>query len=212
MASPAQITANRANALKSTGPRSAQGKAAARFNALQHGLDAESLILPGEDPAEYQALADAYHASNQPTTPDERFHVDALIRADWQQRRLQRVEADLYRTILAESPTPSLAAALLADTPAVRLLARVQRQLAAHHRDWFRSFRELRRLREATAQADQASIESALDALLQVPPLPPELASFPPKRSYASPETRPLMPLAGDAARASNASSYTAGN
>ncbi len=174
MATPAQIAANRANALKSTGPRSEPGKAASRFNALKHGLDAESLILPGEDPAEYRELADAYHDSHHPQTPDERFHVDALIRAGWHKRRLERVEADLYRTILSESPTPNLAAALLADTPATRLLTRIQRQLAAHDRAWYRALRELRRLREETGHAE----ERALDALLALPPLPPDLASF----------------------------------
>jgi len=57
MATPAQILANRTNAQKSTGPRSAEGKAVSRFNALKHGLDAESIVLPGEDPADYEALA-----------------------------------------------------------------------------------------------------------------------------------------------------------
>ncbi len=190
MATPAQITANRANALKSTGPRSEPGKAASRFNALKHGLDAASLILPGEDPAEYRELAEAYHDSHHPQSPDENFHVDSLIRADWHKRRLQRVEADLYRTILAESATPNLAAALLADTPATRLLTRIQRQLAAHDRAWYRALRELRRLREETAHAE----ERALDALLALPPLPAHLASFrykPPAQPGPTPDAPP---------------------
>ena len=41
MATPAQIIANRLNALKSTGPRSAEGKAASRFNALKHAASAK---------------------------------------------------------------------------------------------------------------------------------------------------------------------------
>ena len=49
-----------------------------------------------------------------------------MLRADWQKRRLQRVEADLHRTLLAETPGASLAAALLSDSPAAKLLARVQ--------------------------------------------------------------------------------------
>jgi hypothetical protein len=40
MASPAQIAANRRNATRSTGPRSAAGKARSRGNALKHGLRA----------------------------------------------------------------------------------------------------------------------------------------------------------------------------
>ena len=38
MSSPRQRAANRANALKSTGPRSAQGKVRAKLNATKHGL------------------------------------------------------------------------------------------------------------------------------------------------------------------------------
>jgi len=40
MASPAQIAANRRNALHSTGPRTVTGKARSRDNALKHGLRA----------------------------------------------------------------------------------------------------------------------------------------------------------------------------
>ena len=57
MATPAQITANRANAQTSTGPRCAEGKSASRFNALKHGIDAASIVIPGEDRAVYEALA-----------------------------------------------------------------------------------------------------------------------------------------------------------
>src|SRR6478735_10693197 len=109
MATPAQINANRANAQKSTGPRSAEGKAASRFNALKHGIDAQSIVLPNEDPAEYEALSRDYHQSIRPRTPEETFHVETMLRADWQKRRLQLVEADLYRTVLSESPGAALA-------------------------------------------------------------------------------------------------------
>src|ERR1035437_1458750 len=98
MATPAQITANRANAQKSTGPRSAEGKSASRFNALKHGIDAASLVIPGEDAADYEALAAHYHREFRPESPSEIFHVDAMLRADWQKRRLLLVEADLHRT------------------------------------------------------------------------------------------------------------------
>src|SRR5882757_9861254 len=103
MATPAQINANRANAQKSTGPRSPEGKSAARFNALKHGLDAESVIIPGEDPAQYEQLASDYEAEWNPQTPSETFHVDTMLRADWSKRRLQKLEAELYRTVLVEA-------------------------------------------------------------------------------------------------------------
>ena len=47
MASAAKIAANRANAQKSTGPRTAAGKARARHNAYQHGLSIPATFEPG---------------------------------------------------------------------------------------------------------------------------------------------------------------------
>ena len=156
MASPAQITANRANAQKSTGPRSAEGKSASRFNALKHGIDAASIVIPGEDPADYDALVAQYQQEYQPQSASESFHVDTMIRADWQKRRMQNVEADLYHTVLAESPGNSLAAVLLAESPAAKLLVRVQRQIAAFERTWHRANTELRRVRAEKAEPHAA--------------------------------------------------------
>jgi hypothetical protein len=60
MATLAQITANRLNAQKSTGPRSAEGKAVSRFNALKHAASAKSVVIPGEDESALAELAAAY--------------------------------------------------------------------------------------------------------------------------------------------------------
>ena len=49
MASEAQIAANRANAQRSTGPRSEEGKARVAQNGLKHGLCSTRVLLPGED-------------------------------------------------------------------------------------------------------------------------------------------------------------------
>ena len=51
---------NRRNARKSTGPRTDAGKAASRLNAMKHGLRAQTVPLPVEDPAELEALADEW--------------------------------------------------------------------------------------------------------------------------------------------------------
>jgi hypothetical protein len=44
-----QARANRQNALKSTGPKAPEGKAATRHNATRHGLLSREVLLPGED-------------------------------------------------------------------------------------------------------------------------------------------------------------------
>jgi hypothetical protein len=54
----AQINANRENAKKSTGPRTAEGKSASSRNRLLHGLRANKHILLDEDPEEFLFLLD----------------------------------------------------------------------------------------------------------------------------------------------------------
>ena len=50
-ASPARLAANRANAARSTGPKSAEGKARSRANALKHGLTGAGVVLADDDAA-----------------------------------------------------------------------------------------------------------------------------------------------------------------
>jgi hypothetical protein len=45
-----QQEANRRNAQHSTGPKTPEGKAAVRLNALKYGLRARDIIISGEDP------------------------------------------------------------------------------------------------------------------------------------------------------------------
>jgi hypothetical protein len=51
-----QIEANRRNALKSTGPKTQNGKRLSRRNALRHGLTAETVIDGLEDTEDYQGF------------------------------------------------------------------------------------------------------------------------------------------------------------
>src|SRR5882724_11103098 len=96
MASPKQLTANRANAKKSTGPRTPKGKAASRFNALKFGITAQSLLLPNESVDDFEALAVEYDARFRPQSPEQRFLVKSLVTADWFTDRLNRAEPDVW--------------------------------------------------------------------------------------------------------------------
>ena len=75
---------NRANAAKSTGPRSAVGKNAMKFNAHIHGLAAPVRLQPGAD-EEIESLAEAII--------DEAKRPDLLEMA----RRIAEAEIDLRR-------------------------------------------------------------------------------------------------------------------
>ena len=88
---PRQI-ANRANAKKSTGPKTAEGKAKASLNALKHGLRAEQLILPNEDPEVFQAVVDGWIDALQPADAAESALVERAAMADWRLKRCVRAE------------------------------------------------------------------------------------------------------------------------
>ena len=59
-----KIVADRRNALRSTGPRTAQGKQVTRLNAIKHGLLAKDLVLTmgghREKRQEFEALYGAH--------------------------------------------------------------------------------------------------------------------------------------------------------
>jgi hypothetical protein len=63
-----QLAANRANAQKSTGPRTPEGKARTRFNSLKHGLTAVDVCLPGESREEYDQRRMEYFEDYRPAT------------------------------------------------------------------------------------------------------------------------------------------------
>ena len=60
-----QSQANRANARKSTGPRSLVGKSASSKNAVKHGILSQAILLPGEDPDEFEGLTSSLRLNLQ---------------------------------------------------------------------------------------------------------------------------------------------------
>src|SRR5829696_7446871 len=95
MASRKQIQANRQNALKSTGPKTPEGKDTARLNATKHGLLSQE-VLPGEDEEARKELAERLRAELQPVGEMESLLVERIIDATWRLRRLSRVEAGIF--------------------------------------------------------------------------------------------------------------------
>jgi hypothetical protein len=97
--SPAQIAANRRNASKSTAPRTANGKAKSRLNALRHGLTAESGALPSESCEAFDHLRDRLVAEFRPATVLDEILVDRLADLLWRLRRVGLFERELMAWI-----------------------------------------------------------------------------------------------------------------
>ena len=92
-----QIEANRRNAIRSTGPSTAEGKRRSRRNAIRHGLCAETVIENVEDVEAYRAFEAAVIADYDARTATERELVLRLASLLWRLRRATAIETDLLR-------------------------------------------------------------------------------------------------------------------
>ena len=93
MATEAQIRANRENAKKSTGPKTAEGKARVSQNARKHGFRSRTgQLLPGEE-ARYKQILEEMTEMCQPTGKVETALVASIAGARLALERCDRVLA-----------------------------------------------------------------------------------------------------------------------
>ena len=87
--------ANRANAQKSTGPRTPEGKAKSAMNAARHGATAKVSVLPGEDFDAHSRHLENYVEHYRPASPLERDLVDAIAEDMWRLKRIRAADCNL---------------------------------------------------------------------------------------------------------------------
>ena len=179
MATDRQIAANRRNAQKSTGPRSAEGKAASSQNALKTGIDARSQVIRGEDRAALQALAAEYHAEFQPRSAAERSLVDMLIDAEWLLRRLRLSEAHLWEDQFEKMSGADLDDPLgRAFSYAQQTFAHLERRRDSLQRTFRTTLKELRKL-QADTHAHVPAPTAAPDSEIGFVPSPGAVPNAP---------------------------------
>jgi hypothetical protein len=115
--------ANRANAKKSTGPRTSEGKRRSSRNAVKHGLLSDHLVITAgpERPEDFRALLADLQGELRPKTAIERALVERIASCLWRLRRAQRFEAGAI--------SESLDQCSRADTKVSESLAKLQARL-----------------------------------------------------------------------------------
>ena len=132
MATRAQIAANRANARKSTGPRTVAGKSRSRANSLKHGMTGAGIVLPEEDIERWEERAELWAEEMGATGDMDRFlagraamasvRLDRCVREEtasladirarmlsrWQNQRVSRASVDFHARELATDPAAAL--------------------------------------------------------------------------------------------------------
>ncbi|MHC5083568.1 MAG: hypothetical protein ACYTET_06480 [Planctomycetota bacterium] len=97
MISEKQLQANRQNALRSTGPKTDEGKAASSANALKHGLRSQQVVISGEDARQYEQFRQDLAEQLEPAGVLEGCLVDKIASALWKLNRTERMEAEILR-------------------------------------------------------------------------------------------------------------------
>jgi hypothetical protein len=150
-----QQEANRRNAQHSSGPRTPEGKAAVRLNALKYGLRARDLIVFDEDPEEYKQLWAALEAECQPQTHTERLYLEQMSTSQWLLARMAATESYFFQIDLP---------------PQIKLdlLKRVDRRRTRLERSFNTAVHELRQ-----SQKDRRQSQARPQTLVQAKPTKP---------------------------------------
>ena len=136
-----------------TGPRTDEGKAASSHNALRHGLTSAQVILPGENPAEFDQLRDSLFEAHQPAPGLESVLLDQVAQCLWRLNRARRLELEaLEADLTAPAGAPPSA------------LDKVLRYLAAIERELHRALRDFTALQSARVKAGSDAQRAGVDA------------------------------------------------
>ncbi len=101
MATEAQILANRSNAQKSTGPRTAEGKAIVAQNAVKHGLCGTETVVTGEDLGEFEFYRERMLAELDPAGEVQATLAERIVSLSWRLKRAERLQAAAFDSLYA---------------------------------------------------------------------------------------------------------------
>jgi hypothetical protein len=148
------------------GPRSAAGRAAVRFNALQHGVLAAAVVVPGvEREEDWQAHRAGILASLGPVGALEEALAERVAAALWRLRRVERFEAESIAVEIERAAEEVDEVAALLDPVEVRREAAEGRtDLGERWGKRLRGFRALERLVRRFVEREDGEAVSAEEA------------------------------------------------
>ncbi|MGD8499862.1 MAG: hypothetical protein PVJ86_04400 [Phycisphaerales bacterium] len=117
MSTQAQIKANRQNSQKSTGPRTAEGKAAVSRNAVKHGLFASQDVVKGENKADFDLFCDKMLAELAPVGALESMLAERFVNLSWRLKRAERMQNQAIDVMIERDGPSPLAQRIKASLP-----------------------------------------------------------------------------------------------
>jgi hypothetical protein len=159
MSTAAQVTANRANARLSTGPKSVAGKLASSQNSLRHGLCSKQVVLPGENARDYDALRLELHHDFAPANTAEATLVDQIAEHTWRLQRLRRAETAMFEKLMRDMDDDLAIARAIANPEGG--LEHIRRYEVSIERCYHRAIEQLRKLQKDRRAAEKAAALAA---------------------------------------------------
>lgn len=176
------------------GPKTPEGKARSARNSLRHGLTGKTVVLPTEDPAQFQELIDNYVDDFRPETSVETDLVHELAICRWRLQRLWDIESWAFEITMArkrpdvakefETCTNGMRTALAflsmaEDSKGLSLLIRYETRLA---RRFDQVLKEIKALQDQRKKEPEPPPAKSCETNSPKPPKPaPVLAIVPPK-------------------------------
>ena len=156
--------ANRENAKRPTGPRTAAGKAASRLNGIRHGIYSAVTIIAGESEAELVAFGKRMRADLAPVGEVELVLADRIVSIAWRLRRLISIEGEVLEHESRPCTYDRAPGRAFAGSSGDKLM-RVSAYEAKLDRQLFKTMHELQRL-QAARRGDAVSPPEVLDVTL----------------------------------------------
>ena len=163
---------NRANAEKSTGPKTTEGKQRSAMNAFKHGLTGQSLMLQPNEMEAYNRLTAELLSTLKPKTELERQLAQKIIEGYFRLNRLAGVENNMFNFGLIQHTTDTdhddRVEVMVAQTRswfqqahAFDILGRYETRLSRQLHKFTQEFERIQKERISCEQAERAARESA---------------------------------------------------
>ena len=149
---------NRANSQLSTGPKTEDGKHRSSLNALRHGLTSQIVVMPDEDPDDYQLHLKSFTDEYNPQGATESHLVQALADTAWRQNRVAALEVNL----LTLSAAMDILASIESQSKALANLSLHSQRLS---RQFERTIAQLRDLQQTRRTQEKQDLDNVLNVM-----------------------------------------------
>lgn len=175
--SSAHAAAARQNGKLSNGPATAEGKARSSRNACKHGIFGSTKFLSDEHQSRFAEIEKMFTAEFNPKTPIEFHYVHEIADARFRLDMIREYAITLQENLMAAELDEAKAFESLADSPALGLIQRYERQFERRIDNAFTMLRKIQTQRQAELSYETNARKTRLQQALQNDPKPQQPAA-----------------------------------